>query len=270
MPHSPPASLRQEAWHLTDQATSTSPTTARASQSRRCRRREGQRPPSSPGSLMRIALAFDTPGNLYVCGNGSLTKVSPTGSVTTNWATPLSGTHGLARDPAGNFYVSNGGTIIYKVQPSGGTGSQIITTGLTTAIGLACDTSGNLYVANNGGTTVTKYTPCLVLSGTPTTGGTYSFTITATDSTARRQPGLFADRPGRLAGRPHSQLGDCRQRPGRPVLDRPLIGRHRGQLQHLSRSQRQRSRHRHGVEQFDHKLHGQRRQRHHLRLRRPG
>ena len=63
---------------------------------------------------------------------------------------------------------------------------------------------------------------------------------------------------GGLPG-PHSQLGDCRQRPGRPVLDRPLIGRHRGQLQHLSRSQRQRSRHRHGVEQFDHKLHGQRR-----------
>ena len=104
-------------------------------------------------------LAFDAAGNLYVANaaGGTISKVTPTGAVSTFVASGLNSPRGLAFDAAGNLYVANaaGGTIS-KVTSAGAVST--FASGLGEPLGLAFDAAGNLYVADLANNTVKEVT----------------------------------------------------------------------------------------------------------------
>jgi len=105
-------------------------------------------------------LAFDAAGNLYVANaaGGTISKVTPTGAVSTFVASGLSSPRGLAFDASGDLYVLNGGSnTVSKVTP-GGEVSTFVASGLNFPRGLAFDAAGNLYVANGNIGTISKVT----------------------------------------------------------------------------------------------------------------
>jgi hypothetical protein len=114
-------------------------------------------------------LAFDTAGNLYVANynSGTVSKVTPTGTVST-FASGLGHPDGgLAFDAAGNLYVADfGNNLIRKVTPAGVVSTFVFN--INNPAALAFDAAGNLYVANLGNTgqpqTVSKVTPAGVVS----------------------------------------------------------------------------------------------------------
>src|SRR5262249_35142036 len=86
----------------------------------------GTPPPTGSTFASRVSnpqgLAFDTVGNLYVANydSGTVTKVTPAGTVST-FASGLGRPDGgLAFDTAGNLYVSDfGNNLVRKVTPAG-------------------------------------------------------------------------------------------------------------------------------------------------------
>jgi DNA-binding beta-propeller fold protein YncE len=119
------------------------------------------------------SLAFDSSGNLYVANQwngtqaGTISKITPSGSVTLTWATVGYNPNALAFDSSGNLYVANegdsgdGGGSISKIT-SGGSVSTFAS-GLCSPYALVFATStGNLYVANDdqaeGCDTISKIT----------------------------------------------------------------------------------------------------------------
>jgi uncharacterized protein (TIGR03437 family) len=126
-------------------------------------------------------LAIDSAGNLYIADNRNnrVRKVNTAGIISTvagNGAVVASGDHGqataatvpgptgLAFDAAGNLYISEDGTDIRKVDPTGiittvagqnknrgfsGDGGPATSATLRSPIGVAVDSSGNLYIADS-------------------------------------------------------------------------------------------------------------------------
>jgi sugar lactone lactonase YvrE len=79
----------------------------------------------------------------------------PVGPVSAT-SVPLYELTGLAVEPSGGFYVSDGSEeAIYKVSSSGIL-TNVTVAGLAQPFGLALDGSGNLYVANNGSNSILK------------------------------------------------------------------------------------------------------------------
>ena len=110
-------------------------------------------------------LAFDAAGNLYVANaaGGTISKVTPTGAVSTFVASGLSSPRGLAFDASGDLYVLNGGSnTVSKVTPGGEVST--FASGFNRPTCLAIDAAGNLYVANFDANTVSKVTPAGVVS----------------------------------------------------------------------------------------------------------
>lgn len=111
------------------------------------------------GLIEPVGMAFDSAGNLFVCDNGTVIyKYSPGGSRTT-FATGLNGAGEIALDRSGNLYAPENGTgNIVRFTPSGAE-SVFISVGGSPG-GLAFDNQGNLFVteAITGGP-VSKITP---------------------------------------------------------------------------------------------------------------
>lgn len=124
---------------------------------------------------------------------GSITKISPAGVVTLNWAATPSYPLSIAVDGSGNVYTANGAGTVSKVTPTG-TVSTFLTIGTYPTVqptGIAIDSQGNILVGDNdsgGPGAISKYIqpPVFTLSsssesvspGVAITG----FTITNTSS----------------------------------------------------------------------------------------
>jgi uncharacterized protein (TIGR03437 family) len=164
----------------------------------------GDNGPATSGVLSTPkGVVVDGSGNLYIAdfGNGRVRKVS--GSIITTYAgggsftvgagagiaattALLNGPNGLALDPSGNLYVSDGANAlqgaVYKVSTSGtmtvvaggasnnllnggyGDGGQATTAALSMPSGLALDTAGNLYISDAGESRVRKVAPTGVIT----------------------------------------------------------------------------------------------------------
>lgn len=143
-------------------------------------------------------IAIDGDGNLYIADVDTIRKVSPTGVVTTlagmagvegdadgtGSEARFRGLAGVAVDPYGNVYVSDGGNnTIRKVTPSGAVttiagaaGTWGTADGYRASArffgpaGLALDVEGNLYVADQFNHTLRRITPSgqvTTVAGTP-------------------------------------------------------------------------------------------------------
>jgi hypothetical protein len=116
--------------------------------------------PAGAGLVGPQDLAFDGSGNLYVANqNGSLSKVSSGGTVTTVISSGLSSPSGLAFDSSGDLYIANTGNNTVSELTPGGVLTTFVSTGLHAPEGLVFDSRGNLYVANASSNTVSEVTP---------------------------------------------------------------------------------------------------------------
>lgn len=146
-----------------------------------------------------IGIAIDKTGNLYITGIDNLIKkISPNGLVTVFAGSGASGSAngngtnatfngptGMAFDAEGNLYVSDNGTMIRKITPSGdvtifagsttlgssdGTGASA---SFARPMGLAFDKDGDLYVADSENNLIRKITPSRVVSTFAGSGSGY-------------------------------------------------------------------------------------------------
>jgi DNA-binding beta-propeller fold protein YncE len=106
-----------------------------------------------------FGLAFDRNGILY-CSNfarNTISKITPSGAISSFVSSGLSGPEGLAFDSSGNLYAANFmGNSISKITPSGAVSTFASGGGLNGPVGLVFDGFGNLYAANYFGNTISK------------------------------------------------------------------------------------------------------------------
>ena len=148
------------------------------------------------------AVRLDAQGNVYVLGNGSVSKFGPTGTLlytsTVAAAGPPSTSltqqwHGLAVDSAGDAFLVSGGNPITELDPSG---SQVLYSASLPGASLtavALGPAGTVYVTGSS------------TGGLPTTPGAFQTsstpagTVTATGFIAKIDPSLTGDGTGTLS-----------------------------------------------------------------------
>jgi gliding motility-associated-like protein len=116
-------------------------------------------------------LAIDEKSNLYVMDNGVLRTINTNGDVN-NFIVNMGGYKGIARDGAGNTYVSTIDHVILKIDVNGNVttlagvskikgktnGNGALAT-FSSPLGLASDAAGNVYVADSGNNLIRKIDP---------------------------------------------------------------------------------------------------------------
>ena len=115
-----------------------------------------------PFSAGGYGIAIDSASNLYVADSflSEVSKIDPSGTVTTYATLPGLTPTSLAFDAIGNLYVTANGTI-QRVAPGGGTATTYVTLplGFNNNHGLAFDSGGNLYASDVGKSTILKIAP---------------------------------------------------------------------------------------------------------------
>jgi biotin carboxyl carrier protein len=87
-----------------------------------------------------------------------VSKITPAGVSTTNWATTGFAQFGITLDPAGNLYTGNAATSsVWKITPAGITINSWAATG-SNPTALTVDSAGNVYTANLFSDNVSKTT----------------------------------------------------------------------------------------------------------------
>ena len=108
-----------------------------------------------------VAITVDSHGNIYTANYGSnnVTKITPGGFYTTNWAATSSGPGAITVDSAGNIYTANAGSDnVTKITPGGFSTTNWVPAGLKPRA-ITLDSAGNIYTANFGSNDVSKITP---------------------------------------------------------------------------------------------------------------
>lgn len=156
---------------------------------------------SSPGGLIS-GMAFDSSGNLIGAEtfNGTLGSFDSAGNRTPVLApdTTITFPNGVAFDPAGNLYVSDGDKSVYKINPDGTAGVYLTVDAPCSCVmtgGLVFDLSGNLYLANQDTDGTHNSITVTTSSGTTTTFASLSDTrfpnYLAFDPVATPEPGAW-------------------------------------------------------------------------------
>lgn len=122
-------------------------------------------------SSTAVAICCDSSGNIYVAGlavgsTAVISKITPAGTLTTNWASLASGSDPryLVCDSNDNIFALTNNAIA-KVTSAG-----VITNNWATGVGfygtdfMAIDSSNNLYAASAGSANLVKITPSAVVS----------------------------------------------------------------------------------------------------------
>ena len=97
-----------------------------------------------------VAITVDSHGNVYTANYGSnnVSKITPGGVSTTNWAATSSGPGAITVDSAGNIYTANSGSNnVTRITPGGFSKTNWAATG-TTPAAITVDSDGNIYTAN--------------------------------------------------------------------------------------------------------------------------
>jgi sugar lactone lactonase YvrE len=135
--------------------------------------------------------AFDRSGNLWVANwSNALIKYTPAQLATTGSPTPsvtispvsgsLNSPAGMAFDSNGNLWVANSASLVQftpaQLATTGTPAPNVTITGgsVNRPVGLAFDSGNNLWAANLSGSTLVKFTPTQLATGTPTAAVTLS------------------------------------------------------------------------------------------------
>lgn len=112
-----------------------------------------------------VGIAIDAAGNLYTANQGNsgvgvnVSKITPAGVSTTDWASIDGVPCDIAIDGAGNIYTANwSSNSVTKITPAGSTTLAWATTG-SNPHGIAVDAAGNVYTANEYSSDVSKIAP---------------------------------------------------------------------------------------------------------------
>lgn len=104
------------------------------------------------------AIAVDTAGNVYTANgyNSTISKITPSGTLTLAWATLASGTGpgAIAADALGNVYTVNTNSTISKINATGTVIQSWSYSG--NALGIVIDASNNIYCSNYTNSTIMK------------------------------------------------------------------------------------------------------------------
>lgn len=105
-----------------------------------------------------VAVAFDSPGNLYTLqANGVIWRTPPGGSRAFFVQAPFY-SFCMAFDTSGDLFVSSyNDNSIKRFSPAGV--ETTFATGLSQPMGIAFDSLGNLYAANGGNNTIDRFAP---------------------------------------------------------------------------------------------------------------
>jgi streptogramin lyase len=139
-------------------------------------------------------LAVDTSGNIYAADNvhKSLSKLTPSGTLSTGLFSGDGNPYGVAVDGSGNLYITHNlknEVVKETLQPDGSyTRSLLPVNGLENPLGIAVDAHGNLYIADSGRNRIVKAAP---------SGSTYSQSTVPT-STLAQPEGVAVDGSGNL------------------------------------------------------------------------
>ena len=122
------------------------------------------------------AIAFDGGGNAWVGNNGSITKLTSTGTATG----PITGggvgsVRGIAVDGAGNVWTANLNNSVSELSNTGfpAVGSPFTGGSLNAPAAIAIDGTGSVWITNNGNASITRLSHTGVVLSGPTgyTGG---------------------------------------------------------------------------------------------------
>jgi sugar lactone lactonase YvrE len=142
-------------------------------------------------TMIPSAVVADQGGNVFILDNatGSVRKVDSTGTVTTVSSSYILFGGALATDKAGNVYVADGSSVVWKIPPSGpasifaGSSSQAGYNGdniaATSALlyipnGVSVDPSGNVYICDSQNNRIRKVDASGIIS-TVAGNGTLGF-----------------------------------------------------------------------------------------------
>ena len=116
------------------------------------------------------AIAFDKTGNLFTANgdDGAISKITPSGVVSTFVYPGLVSPNALAFDNAGNLFVANG-NYISKVNPNGVV-SAFVNSSSISPTAIAFDKTGNLFTANANTNSISMITPSGIITTFVNTG----------------------------------------------------------------------------------------------------
>ena len=107
-------------------------------------------------------ITSDATGNIYV-GNwlpaGTISKITPDGSVVTRFATGLAWPDGLAFGPGGDLFIGDRGTQRIMRVPATGGAPAVFAYGFNNPLGVTFDSQGDLLVANFGNGNLSRVSP---------------------------------------------------------------------------------------------------------------
>src|SRR5437899_10666584 len=147
-----------------------------------------------------LYVGSNTIASILVYAPGASGNAAPTATIAGD-NTGLTGTFGMARDGAGNIYVTNAGTTYSTAVAAAGTGGNATptamiaggNTGLNFPAGIALDGAGNIYVTNFSGNNITVYAAGASGNATPTA------TIAGGNTGLNFPPGIAMDGAGDIS-----------------------------------------------------------------------
>lgn len=147
--------------------------------------------PGGSTGLNATGIDIDFNGNLFIAssGGGSISKLTPSGTLTTFASGLNTSLFGIRFDPFGNLFVADSAdNQIYKITPGGVITTFLSGSLISTPKSIVCDAAGNIYISCGGTSQVVKATQ----------GGLTSVYATGLDPVGTNSVGAVFDNAGNL------------------------------------------------------------------------